>query len=248
MTHYPKFKLLAFCRKQTPFIDRKCTYEKVTKNWAGSPPPPLIWKKSKRKATFFVKLSLTRASIILCLTSWTILMIGRMVLLRAYKRGHFLSRRERPPQEDLCLLIFIRERNCFNLMLSFVVKKERLYQFKNTLSLFQKDHYAAFYQDFIPKTNEKIIAFPLSTPPLAQGLETILKIFRKSVLRGNVLFLYVATNCLQIFVPAEASIPKQQSHVRNLPLLDTRTQSCVKKGLNLQACYKSYENLSLIYI
>ena len=152
-----------------------------------------------------------------------------MVLLRAYKRGHFLSRRERPPQEDLCLLIFIRERNCFNLMLSFVVKKERLYQFKNTLSLFQKDHYAAFYQDFIPKTNEKIIAFPLSTPPLAQGLETILKIFRKSVLRGNILFLYVATNCLQIFVPAEASIPKQQSHVRNLPLLDTLTQSCVRK-------------------
>ena len=175
-------------------------------------------------------------------------MIGRMVLLRAYKRGHFLSRRERPPQEDLCLLIFIRKRNCFNLMLSFVVKKERLYQFKNTLSLFQKDHYAAFYQDFIPKTNEKIIAFPLSTPPLAQGLETILKIFRKSVLRGNVLFLYVATNCLQIFVPAEASIPKQQSHVRNLPLLDTLTQSCVRKGLDLPACHKSYVNSSPICI
>ena len=93
-------------------------------------PPPLLpsfGKNPKEKQLFFVKRSLTRASIILCLISWTILMIGRMVLLRAYKRGHFLYRRERPPQEDLCLLIFIRKRNCFNLMLSFVVKKERLY-------------------------------------------------------------------------------------------------------------------------
>ena len=29
---YTKFKLLAFWRKQTPFIDQKCTYEKVPKN------------------------------------------------------------------------------------------------------------------------------------------------------------------------------------------------------------------------
>ena len=108
-------------------------------------PLPSFGQNPKEKQLFFVKLSLTRASIILCLTSWTILMIWRMVLLRAYKRGHFLSRRERPPQEDLCLLIFIRERNCFNLMLSLIVKKERLYWFKNTLSLFQKDHYAACY-------------------------------------------------------------------------------------------------------
>ena len=74
MTHYPKFffnkglvghvynlknslkfKLLAFWRKLTPFIDQKCTYEKVTKIWAGPPP---IWIKSKRIATFFGKPSL----------------------------------------------------------------------------------------------------------------------------------------------------------------------------------------------
>ena len=36
-----KFKLLAFWRKLTPFIDQKCTYEKVTKIWAG-PSLPLI--------------------------------------------------------------------------------------------------------------------------------------------------------------------------------------------------------------
>ena len=35
-----KFKILAFWRKKTPFIDQKCTYEKVTqKNWAGPSPP-----------------------------------------------------------------------------------------------------------------------------------------------------------------------------------------------------------------
>ena len=49
-----KFKLLAFWRKQTPFVEQKCTYENVTKN-LGRALPPLIWTKSKRAATFFVK-------------------------------------------------------------------------------------------------------------------------------------------------------------------------------------------------
>ena len=52
-----KFKRLAFWRKWTPFIDQKCTYEKVTKN-LGRAPSPLIWTKSKRTAAFFVTSSL----------------------------------------------------------------------------------------------------------------------------------------------------------------------------------------------
>ena len=48
-----KFKLLAFWRKMTPFIDQKCTYEKVTKNLCMALPPSPIWTKSKRTATFF---------------------------------------------------------------------------------------------------------------------------------------------------------------------------------------------------
>ena len=47
-----KFKSLALWRKKTPFIDQKCFYEKVPKNWAG-PPHPLIWTKSKT-AVFIV--------------------------------------------------------------------------------------------------------------------------------------------------------------------------------------------------
>ena len=46
------FKLLPFWRKETPFIDQKCTYEKVTNN-LGRALLPLIWTKSKRTATFF---------------------------------------------------------------------------------------------------------------------------------------------------------------------------------------------------
>ena len=57
-----KFKLLAFWGKQTPFIDQKCTYKKVTKNWAG-PSHPLIWTKSKRTAAFFVKPSLRQRTL-----------------------------------------------------------------------------------------------------------------------------------------------------------------------------------------
>ena len=47
-----KFKLLALGRKQTPFIDQKCTYKSGQKFGQG-PPPPLIWTKLKRTATFF---------------------------------------------------------------------------------------------------------------------------------------------------------------------------------------------------
>ena len=46
-----KFKLLAFWRKQTPFIAQKCTSKKVPKN-LGSALLPLIWTKSKRSAVF----------------------------------------------------------------------------------------------------------------------------------------------------------------------------------------------------
>ena len=31
----------------TPFIDQKCTYEKVPKNLGSALPPPLIWTNSK---------------------------------------------------------------------------------------------------------------------------------------------------------------------------------------------------------
>ena len=48
-----KFKLLAFWRKLTPFIDQKCIYEKVTKNLGRALPPPLIWTKSKKNSNYF---------------------------------------------------------------------------------------------------------------------------------------------------------------------------------------------------
>ena len=48
-----KFKSLAFWRKNTPFIDQKCTYEKVPKIGQGLP-PPLIRTKSKRTAVFIM--------------------------------------------------------------------------------------------------------------------------------------------------------------------------------------------------
>ena len=47
------FKLLAFWRKYTPFIDQKCTYEKVTKKLGRALPLPLIWTTSKSRAFFF---------------------------------------------------------------------------------------------------------------------------------------------------------------------------------------------------
>ena len=46
-----KFKLLAFGGKKTPFIDQKCTSEKVTKN-LGMPPPPHL-DKIQKNSNFF---------------------------------------------------------------------------------------------------------------------------------------------------------------------------------------------------
>ena len=43
-----KFKLLAFWRKQTPFIDQKCTYKRYQTKNSGRALPPLIWTKCKR--------------------------------------------------------------------------------------------------------------------------------------------------------------------------------------------------------
>ena len=50
-----KFKLLAFWRKWTPFIDQKCTYEKVKKKFGqGAPPPsPPIGQNPKEEQLFF---------------------------------------------------------------------------------------------------------------------------------------------------------------------------------------------------
>ena len=48
-----KFKLLAFWRKQTPFIDQKCTYEKVKKFGQGLPPPHLDKMQKNRKTETF---------------------------------------------------------------------------------------------------------------------------------------------------------------------------------------------------
>ena len=45
------FKLLAFWRKYTPFIDQKALMKRRQKICAG--PPPLVWTKSKRTAAFF---------------------------------------------------------------------------------------------------------------------------------------------------------------------------------------------------
>ena len=83
MTHYQKFFLIegivshVYNLKSSlkfnyywhfggNIIDQKCSYEKVTKNWAGSSPPPHL-EKSIRTATFFVKPSLrTRCNINKC--------------------------------------------------------------------------------------------------------------------------------------------------------------------------------------
>ena len=53
-----KFKLLAFWRKSTPFIDQKCTYEKVPKKF-GQGPPPLFGQNPKEQHFFLVRLSLS---------------------------------------------------------------------------------------------------------------------------------------------------------------------------------------------
>ena len=44
-------QIIGILEEKTPFIEQKCTYEKVTKNLGK--PPPLIWTKSKRTAAFF---------------------------------------------------------------------------------------------------------------------------------------------------------------------------------------------------
>ena len=44
-----KFKLLSFWRKYTPFIDQKCTYEKVTKILGRALPPPHLDKIQKNR-------------------------------------------------------------------------------------------------------------------------------------------------------------------------------------------------------
>ena len=51
-----EFKLLAFWRKYTPFIDQKCTYEKVTKILRRALPPPHLDKIQKNR--YFLKPSL----------------------------------------------------------------------------------------------------------------------------------------------------------------------------------------------
>ena len=47
-----KFKLLAFWREWTPFIDQKCTYEKGTKNLGSALPPPHLDKIQKNSSIF----------------------------------------------------------------------------------------------------------------------------------------------------------------------------------------------------
>ena len=54
-----KFKLLAFCRKYTPFIDQKCTYEKWTKNLGRALPPTSFGQNPNEQLLFFGRPSLT---------------------------------------------------------------------------------------------------------------------------------------------------------------------------------------------
>ena len=52
-----EFKSLAFWRKQFPFIDQKCTYEKVPKN-LGRALPPSFRQNPKEQQFFLVRPSL----------------------------------------------------------------------------------------------------------------------------------------------------------------------------------------------
>ena len=47
-----KFKLLAFWRKWTPFIDQKCTFEKVPKKLGRALPTPSFGQNAKEKQFF----------------------------------------------------------------------------------------------------------------------------------------------------------------------------------------------------
>ena len=86
MTHYPKFflkkgfeghlhnlknslefKLLAFWREnKNTFIDQKCTYEKVTKIWAGPSPTPPQLEKIQKNSIFFGTSSLRLIALLFC--------------------------------------------------------------------------------------------------------------------------------------------------------------------------------------
>ena len=44
---------MAFCRKKTPFIDQKCTYEKIPKKLGMPPPPPPHLDKIQKNSSFF---------------------------------------------------------------------------------------------------------------------------------------------------------------------------------------------------
>ena len=54
-----RFKLLAFWRKWTPFIDQKCTYEKAPKNSGRALPPPHL-DRIQKNSYFFGKPSLSQ--------------------------------------------------------------------------------------------------------------------------------------------------------------------------------------------
>ena len=71
MTHYGhvytlkislEFKLLALWRKKTPFLDQKCTYEKVPKKLGMALPPPSFGQNPKEQLLFSVNrpLGMTR--------------------------------------------------------------------------------------------------------------------------------------------------------------------------------------------
>ena len=62
---------MAFWRKYTPFIDQKCTYENVKKNWAGPSPCPSFGQNPKDEQFFFVKLSLICQDILLMLNIYS---------------------------------------------------------------------------------------------------------------------------------------------------------------------------------
>ena len=52
-TNSLKFILLAFWKKETPFVDQKCTYEKVPKNLDRALPPPSFGHNPKEHGLFF---------------------------------------------------------------------------------------------------------------------------------------------------------------------------------------------------
>ena len=53
-----KVQIIGIFEEIDSFIDQKCKFKEMyQKIWAG--PSPLIWTKSKRRATFFVKPSLS---------------------------------------------------------------------------------------------------------------------------------------------------------------------------------------------